>query len=101
MTRAECLAFERAVIALLGPGESKSNADGLTIFHTWLLPSTEGGDVQLTLFTGSNVTDPFKRTSALLCQSEDGKDCFDPIDFELEDWLSGIVASPYINGVSA
>ena len=100
MTRAECLAFERAVLALLGPGEVYTSPDGIAKRVAWLLPFRWGGDVQLTLFTDSNLPGRVNRASMLSCRSKDGKDSFDPLDFDLAARLGGIIASPYINEVS-
>ena len=100
MTRAECLAFERAVMALLGPGKVYVNPDGVATSQTWLLPFRWGGDVQLTLFTDSNLPGRVNRASLLSCRSKDGKDSLDPLDFDLVARLRGIIASPYINEVS-
>ena len=111
MTRAECLAFERAVLALLGPGKPYVNPDGRLVWHEWLLPSTEGGDVHLTLWTDSKLPGRADRASMLACGwrggssppgcfSRSGKVSFYPSSPDLAGRIRSLGLSPYINEVS-
>ena len=54
MTRTECLAFERAVLALLGYGERRLHKDGITSLREWVIYSADYSPCALTLFRGSS-----------------------------------------------